>query len=89
MKGIKILKQDCDPKEAEDRGLPYITYLVRYLLDGKEHYDIAMAGKQVDLFDHYWDLYKKDFIRFDQTEGRVNPKLWTAPTQTKSIRKTK
>ena len=49
MKGIKIYKQNCDPKDAEDRTLPYTSYLVEYKLDGKTCYDLAITGKKVDL----------------------------------------
>lgn len=51
-KGVTVLKQNCDPKEAEDRSLPYICYLISYNVDGKVTYDLAMTGKEVDLFDY-------------------------------------
>lgn len=73
---IKIVHENCDPEKADDKTLPYTAYLVTYLQDGKKTYDVSICNKQVDLFDHYYDKYKKDFIRFDQTEGRMNPKLW-------------
>ena len=73
---IKIVHENCDPEKAEDKTLPYTAYLVTYLQDGKKTYDVSICNKQVDLFDHYYDKYKKDFIRFDQAEGRMNPKMW-------------
>ena len=88
-KELRVLKQNCDPKESKDTSLPYTAYLVEYKQDGKSVYDIAIANKAVDLFDYYYDLYKKDFVRFTQTEGRINPKLWNDPTQKKAKRKTK
>jgi len=36
----------------------------------------VISSKRVEIFDHYWDLYRHDLIRMTQTEGRVNPKLW-------------
>ena len=86
---LRVLKQNCDLKEAKDTSLPYTAYLVEYKQDGKSVYDIAIANKAVDLFDYYYDLYKKDFVRFTQSEGRINPKLWNDPTQKKPKRKTK
>ncbi len=68
MKGVRVYKQNCDPKEAEDRTLPYICYLISYKQDEKVVYDLAMAGKQTDLFDYYYDLYGKNFIEFKQSE---------------------
>ena len=86
MKGVRVYKQNCDPKEAEDRTLPYICYLISYKQDEKVVYDLAMAGKQTDLFDYYYDLYGKNIIEFKQSEGRVNPKLWVDPTAPKAKR---
>ena len=62
---------------------PHTAYLVTYVEDGETSYDIATCGKQVELFDYYWDLYRHDFKRFDQTEGRVNPKLWNTKKEDK------
>jgi len=73
---LNILHRDCDPTLAQDRTLPYTAYLVEYLQDGMTHFDIVISSKRVEIFDHYWDLYRHDLIRMTQTEGRVNPKLW-------------
>ena len=40
------------------------------------HFDIVIGRNQVEIFDHYYDNYKQDFVNMTQTEGRVNPKLW-------------
>jgi hypothetical protein len=73
---VVVLHEDCDPEKANDRTLPYTSYLVKYLKDSKLTYDICISNKRVDLFDYYYDKYKGDFIKFDQTEGRINPRLW-------------
>jgi len=73
---IKILHEGCDIELATDKTLPYTSYLVKYLVEGNPTYDITICNKKVDLFDYYYDKYKSDFIRFDQTEGRVSPKMW-------------
>ena len=80
---MKVIKENCDPKDAQDKSLPYTAYLVEYKVDGKERYDISLASKCVDLFDYYYDLYKKDFVKFTQSKGIINPKLWNDPTQPK------
>ena len=49
---------------------------MKYLKDSKLTYDICISSKRVDLFDYYYDKYKGDFIKFDQTEGRISPRLW-------------
>ena len=73
---ITILHENCDVKLAEDKGLPTSAFLITYKLDGQVCYDIALANKKVDLFDHYWDHYRHDFVTFKQAEGNRNPKTW-------------
>ena len=75
-KGVKILRQDCDPSLAEDRSFPYTAFLVEYKQDGMTKFDIVTAPKRVDIFDYYWDLYRHDFVTMNQTEGRLNPKMY-------------
>jgi hypothetical protein len=80
-KECRIIHGDCDPSLAEDKSLPYNTFLVEYLQDGITKFDIASGPKQVDIFDSYWDKYRNDLVNMTQTEGRVNPKLWNPPKQ--------
>ena len=75
-KGYHIIHQDCDPKLAEDKSLPYNAFLIEYTVEGKPKFDIANGDGQVDIFDEYWDKYSSDFKNMTQTEGRINPKLW-------------
>ena len=75
---MKILHQNCDPELANDKTLPYNTYLVTYEIDGAISYDLVITNKKVDIFDYYWDKYREGLKTFKQTEGRVNPKLWGA-----------
>tara|TARA_B100001769_G_C22030217_1_gene553605 strand:- start:446 stop:745 length:300 start_codon:yes stop_codon:yes gene_type:complete len=75
---LKILHENCDRKLADDKELPYTAFLVQYELEGKAAYDIAISSKAVEIFDHYYDKYKKDFKRFDQTGGMVDPRRWSS-----------
>jgi hypothetical protein len=86
---MKIIQTDCDPSLAEDRSLPTSAYLVEYTQDGMTHFDIVMAAKQVDIFDHYWDNYRSDFKNITQAKGRINPKLWGNPPPKEKEKKTK
>ena len=72
---MKIIAEGCDKAAAANKQLPYTAYLVEYKKDDKITYDIAIANKAVDLFDHYYDKYKKNFIGFKQAGGLANPKL--------------
>ncbi len=86
---INILHEDCDPELANDKSLPYTTYIVEYKLDGTVRNDIVNCKKVVDIFDHYWDNYRSDFIGYKQTQGQVNPKSWNDPNKPKEEKKKK
>jgi len=73
---MRIIHQNCEPEAANDKSLPYNTYLVTYMIDGALAYDLVQANKGVDIFDYYWDRYRNDIKGWKQSEGRVNPKLW-------------
>jgi hypothetical protein len=81
---VTILHQKCDPAVADDRTLPYNTYLVKYMEDDEVFYDLVMTNKKVDIFDYYWDRYREGLQWFKQSEGRINPKVWgNKPTEKK------
>ena len=73
---MRILYENCDPKMAQNKHLPYTSYLVEYLKEGNTHYDLAIGSKKSDIFDHYWDKYKKDLKNMSQSGGQVNPNRW-------------
>ena len=73
---MKIIKEDCDPVDAQDKSLPTNAFLVEYRVDDASHFDLVISAKQVDIFDHYYEQYKKNFVTMNQAEGRINPKLW-------------
>ncbi len=52
---VTVIAEQCDPKAAEDKSLPYTAYLIQYEHEGKVQHDIAMGQKAVDIFDHYYD----------------------------------
>jgi len=78
-----LLHHNCDPVLSEDRTLPYNAYIVKYMDDEVYCYDIVISNKQVEIFDYYWDRYREGLIKFKQTEGRVNPKIWSNKTKDK------
>ena len=84
---MKVIKENCKLEDAEDTSLPYTAYIVTYKVDGEERYDLTIAGKAADLFDYYYDLYKKDFVTFKQSAGRVNPTLWNGGQKEKPKKK--
>ncbi len=84
---MRVIHEKCDPKLAEDRKLPYTAYLIQYEVEGKETYDIAMGVGQVELFDHYYDKYKKGLKWLKQTQGTVRPNLWNQAAPKRKKRK--
>ena len=84
---MNIIHEKCDPKLAEDKKLPYTAYLVQYEVEGKETYDIAMGSGQVEIFDHYYDKYKKGFKWLKPTQGTMRPNLWNQAAPKRKKRK--
>ena len=84
---VTIIQEKCDPKAADDKQLPNNAYLIQYEVEGKVVHDIAMAQKAVDIFDQYYDKYKKGFKWLKQTGGTVRPNLWNAPAPKRKKRK--
>ena len=73
---ISILHENCDLEKDNTTKLPYTAYVTEYVVDGETRYDLAMAHSVTDIFDVYYDKYKKDFISMKQSEGRVPPNRW-------------
>ena len=78
---LNILKENCDPKKDNNTKLPYNAYLVQYKVGEDEiKWDLTMAYKMSEIFDHYYDKYK-NVLAIIQSEGKVPPKLWQNPAE--------
>ena len=81
---MKIVHENCDLEKCNNIKLPNTAYVVTYKVDGGVCNDITISQKKVEIFDHYYDKYKKGFVTMNQTEGRINPKLYgNEPPKTK------
>ena len=78
---VTIIQEKCDPKAADDKKLPNNAYLIQYEVEGKVVHDIAMAQKAVDIFDQYYDKYKKGFKWLKQAGGQLKPMESTSTTK--------
>ena len=69
---VRVLHEDCDPTSVDDKSLPCTAFFVTYMKGGRKCHDLVIAGKQVDIFDHYWDclLYTSPSPR-DATLSRM------------------
>ncbi len=86
---MKILNEACDPESAKDKSLPNNAFLVTYNVGEEKKYDLVISSKKVDIFDHYYDKYKKDLVDIQQTDGTANPKLWRSQEEIKASSKKK
>jgi hypothetical protein len=68
--------ENCDENAPKDKSLPVNSYLVTYHLDGKKICDIVICHKRADVFDMYWDKYRKDLKSIEWTDGTVSARLW-------------
>ena len=85
---MRVIHEKCDLEKDNNTKLPYTAYVIQYEHEGKIEHDIAMAQKAVDIFDHYYDKYKKGFKWLKQSNGTQKPNLWNqqAPTRKKKKR---
>jgi len=86
---VNLIHEDCDPTLAQDKTLPYNAYLVEYTKESRIAYDISTCSTTVELFDEYYDKYKKDFISFKQAAGKVAPAMWNRQKKAKAPNKPK
>ena len=71
-----ILLENTSLEKANDKSFPTDAYLVWYNVDGNEILDVTRSGKQSNIFDMYYDKYKKDLKRIEYGYGTVNPSQW-------------
>ena len=72
----EILLSKTTLEKAKDKKFPSDAYLVWYSVDGNELLDLTRAGKMSNVFDMYYDFYKKELKRIEWGYGTVNPSLW-------------
>lgn len=86
---MRILNEACDPEVATDKSLPNNAFLVSYSVGEEKKYDLVISSKKVEIFDHYYDKYKKDLIDIQQSDGTANPKLWKSQEEIQKSSKKK
>ena len=86
---MRILNEACDPEVATDKSLPNNAFLVSYNVGEEKKYDLVISSKKVEIFDHYYDKYKKDLIDIQQSDGTANPKLWKSQEEMQKSSKKK
>ena len=70
----EILLSKTTMDKAKDKSFPSDACIVKYVVDGKECIDLTRSGKQVNIFDMYYDKYGKDSLKtIEWGYGTVNP----------------
>tara|TARA_B100001057_G_C22519159_1_gene821136 strand:- start:452 stop:718 length:267 start_codon:yes stop_codon:yes gene_type:complete len=77
---VRYIHENGKKDLADNKYLPNNAYLVEYKVEGETRYDVVQSVKVVDIFDEFYDKYKKDLINITQSSGDVNPKLWNGKT---------
>ena len=72
----QILLENTTLEKANDKSLPRDAFNVWYNVDGNELLDVTRSGKQVNIFDMYYDRYGKNLKRIEYGFGTVNPTQW-------------
>ena len=86
---VNVIHERCDLEKDNNNKLPYTAYVIQYEIEGNLVHDIAMAQKAVDIFDHYYDKYKKGFKSLKQSKGTMRPNLWNSTAKAPQRRKKK
>jgi len=68
---VKILHQDCEKSLSKNKSLPIDSYLVNYISEEGEKFDIVQSVSRTDIFDYYYDLYK-NIISIEWTDGKIS-----------------
>ena len=69
----QVLLENTSLEKAKDKSFPSDAYLVWYNIDGKEILDVTRSAKKSNIFDMYYDKYKKDLKRIEWGYGTINP----------------
>ena len=89
---IFILNTTPEDIKEMDAELPTDTHLIEYVVDGETTYDAIRAYKKSNIFDEYWDKFKRDGITAEVISitngyGRIKPKLYGYQAQSVESKK--
>ena len=85
---MNIIHKNCDKSAAKNKELPINSYLVTYIFEDKESYDIIQASGRVEIFDYYYDnCGNGNVLKIEWTDGKISPKVYGyVPKETKKKR---
>jgi len=84
----EILLEKTTEDKARDKKFPSDACIIRYTVDGTSHIDVTRSGKQVNIFDLYYDKYGKGALQaIEWGYGTVNPSQYGYKQPEKKVRK--
>ena len=72
----QVLQENTTLEKANDKSFPSDAYLVWYNVEGNEILDVTRSAKKSNIFDMYYDKYKKDLKRIEYGPGTINTTQW-------------
>ena len=72
----QVLQENTTLEKANDKSFPSDAYLVWYNVEGNETLDVTRSAKKSNIFDMYYDKYRKDLKRIEYGSGTINPTQW-------------
>ena len=72
----EIILSKTTMDKAIDKKLPTDVFIVTYVDSGDLCIDATRSGKQVNIFDMYWDKYKTGLRKIEWGHGTVSPTQW-------------
>tara|TARA_Y100001963_G_C6723968_1_gene420491 strand:- start:507 stop:854 length:348 start_codon:yes stop_codon:yes gene_type:complete len=74
--------------KAKDKSLPTDAFIVRYVVEGKEHLDVTRSEKMANVFDMYYDKYGLGGVKaIEYGYGTIRPNLWNVKPPERKKRK--
>ena len=73
--GCEILIENGSLDEVMTTDAPSDAWVVTYEIDGTAHRDLT-RGTRVNVFDMYYDKFKKGLKSIDYGYGNIKPNLW-------------
>ena len=78
---IFILNTTPEAIVEMDAELPSDTHIIEYVIDGETSYDAIRAYKKSNIFDEYYDKFKREgisaqVVAITNGYGRIKPKLY-------------
>ena len=72
----EIILSKTTMDKAKDKSLPSDAFIVTYVDSGDLCLDVTRSGKQVNVFDMYWDKYNNGLRKIEWGHGTTHPNQW-------------